>query len=143
MQNDMAAALEAVRAVVAEQPFTQLLGAQVTSVSENGCELTLALRKELTQQHGFAHGGVISYMADNAVTIAGGKVLQASVVTSEFKVNYIRPGIGDSLIAQAECLHAGRSQAVCRCEVYAVKDGVEKLCAAAQATIVLLGKPKD
>lgn len=143
MQNNPATALEAVRAVVAEQPFTQLLGAHVASVSDKSCELVLPLRKELTQQHGFAHGGVVSYMADNAVTIAGGLIFQAPVVTSELKINYIRPGIGDSLIARAECLHAGRSQAVCRCEVYAVKDGEEKLCAAAQATIVLLGEPKD
>lgn len=133
--------LEQVRRQVAAQPFTQLVGAEVSSVSEQGCELSLPLRKELTQQHGFAHGGVMSYLADNAMTIAGALALQAPAVTAEFKINYIRPGIGEQLIARAECLHAGRSQAVCRCEVYVIKDGEEKLCAAAQATIALIGKP--
>lgn len=30
------------------------------------------LRDEHLQQHGFVHGGVISYLADNALTFAGG-----------------------------------------------------------------------
>ena len=141
MQDKEYAALEAVRERVAAQPFTKLLGAEVSAVSENSCELTLPMRPELTQQYGFAHGGVISYLADNATTIAGAMALQAPAVTSEFKINYLRPGIGERLIARAECLHAGRSQAVCRCEVYTVSNGKEKLCAAAQATIALLPKP--
>lgn len=141
MQNTTYADLERVRERVAAQPFTQLLGAEVSGISEKGCELTLPMRTELTQQYGFAHGGVISYIADNAVTIAGALALQAPAVTSELKINYIRPGIGERLIARAECLHAGRSQAVCRCEVYIVKNNEEKLCAAAQATIALLTAP--
>jgi acyl-coenzyme A thioesterase PaaI-like protein len=37
-------------------------------------------------------------------------------------------------------LHAGRSQAVCRCDVYVSKAGNERLCAVAQGTIVKLGQ---
>jgi acyl-coenzyme A thioesterase PaaI-like protein len=33
-------------------------------------------------------------------------------------------------------LATGKTQSVCRCNVYAVKDGEEKLCAVAQGTIV-------
>ena len=62
----------------------------------------------------------------------------AEFFTSELKVNYLRPARGDWLVARAETLHCGRTQAVCRCEVYAVADGVEKLCAAAQGTIAAL-----
>ena len=36
--------------------------------------------------------------------------------------------------------HAGKTQAVCRCDVFAVQaDGTEKLCAVAQGTIAALG----
>jgi len=31
------------------------------------------------------------------------------------------------------------AQAVCRCEVFVIQDGTEKLCALAQGTIVKLG----
>jgi acyl-coenzyme A thioesterase PaaI-like protein len=33
-------------------------------------------------------------------------------------------------------VHAGASQAVCRCDVYVSNDGTERLCATAQGTIV-------
>jgi uncharacterized protein (TIGR00369 family) len=61
------------------------------------------------------------------------------VVTSEYKINYLRPALGESLIARATVLYAGKSQAVCRCDVLAVTAGAEKLCATAQGTIVPIG----
>lgn len=127
------------REVLGQQAFSTLLGAELTALSPGKAQLELALTAQLTQQNGFAHGGVISYLADNALTYAGGTALQQPVVTSEFKINYVRPGIGERLIARASAEHVSKSQAVCRCEVYAVKDGEEKLCALAQGTIVKLG----
>jgi len=127
------------REVLAQQAFSQLLGAELSALAPGRAELQLALREQLKQQNGFAHGGVISYLADNALTYAGGTALQVPVVTSEFKINYLRPGLGERLIARAEAVHVSKTQAVCRCEVYAVADGAEKLCALAQGTIVKLG----
>ncbi|ABM33446.1 PaaI family thioesterase [Paracidovorax citrulli] len=126
------------RDVLARQPFSQLLGAELAAFSPSRCELRLPVTPQLLQQHGFVHGGVVSYLADNALTYAGGAALQVPVVTSELKINYLRPARGEWLVARAETLHSGRTQAVCRCEVYAVADGVEKLCAAAQGTIAAL-----
>jgi len=131
------------RQILASQPFSQLLGAELTQLTAEGaCELRLPLRPALTQQYGFAHGGVVSYMADNALTYAGAVALRVPVITSEFKINYLRPAVGEGLIARSSCIHAGRSQAVTRCDVFAVKDGVEKLCATAQGTINVLPAPK-
>jgi uncharacterized protein (TIGR00369 family) len=64
--------------------------------------------------------------------------MQVPVVTSEFKINYLRPAVGERLLARAEAVHHGKSQAVCRCEVFAVQGGQEKLCAVAQGTIAAL-----
>lgn len=44
--------------------------------------------------------------------------------------------LGGTLIARAVALSAGRSLSVVRCEIYALRDGEEKLCAAAQGTII-------
>jgi uncharacterized protein (TIGR00369 family) len=60
------------------------------------------------------------------------------VVTAEYKINYIRPAIGERLIARAKAVHVGKSQSVCTCEIFAVSDGQEKLCAIAQGTIARL-----
>jgi len=122
------------RKILAAQPFSALLGTELTRLEKGHVELRLALRDDHRQQHGFAHGGVVAYLADNALTYAGGSAL-GDAVTLEMKINYVRPAVGDTLIARADVVSAGKTQAVCRCGVFAVKDGEEKLCAAAQGTI--------
>jgi uncharacterized protein (TIGR00369 family) len=124
---------------LASQPFSALLGAQLTAFADGIAELVLPTRPELLQQHGFVHGGVLGYLADNALTFAGGSVLGEAVLTSEFKINYVRPASGERLIARAVVVGRSQTQAVCRCDIFAVKDGQEKLCAAAQGTIVKTG----
>jgi len=128
------------RDVLAKQPFSVLLGAELAALSPGKVDLQLALKPEHLQQDGFAHGGIVSYLADNALTFAGGTAMQVPVVTSEFKINYVRPAVGERLIARASADAVSKTQAVCRCEVFAVKDGVEKLCALAQGTIVRLSQ---
>ena len=128
------------RALLALQPFSVLIAAELHALSEGSCELHLPISDRIQQQNGFVHGGVVSYAADNALTYAGGTVLGWSVVTSEFKINYVRPAIGERLVARAVSVHAGTSQAVCRCDVFVLKDGIEKLCAVAQGTITRLAR---
>ncbi|GHH01954.1 PaaI family thioesterase [Pseudodonghicola xiamenensis] len=132
--------LEHGRAVLAAQPFSQLVGAELTRFAPGEAEIALAITPSLKQQDGFVHGGVLAFLADNALTFAGGSVLMG-VLTSELKINYLRPGVGERLIARATVLSHGRSQAVCRCEIFALSDGVEKLCAAAQGTIAKVSPP--
>ncbi|MBG6210951.1 uncharacterized protein (TIGR00369 family) [Labrenzia sp. EL_126] len=123
------------REVINSQPFSKLLGAQLTRFEVGFAEITLAVSEPLKQHNGIVHGGVLAYLADNAMTFAGGSVLE-DVLTLEMKVNYVRPGVGEKLIARASVLSHGRRQAVCRCDVMiADKTGEEKICAAAQGTI--------
>lgn len=124
------------REILAKQPFSILLGAQLNALAPGRCELQVTVAEHLKQQHGFVHGGVLSYLADNALTYAGGTALRVPVLTGEFKINYVRPAVGDRLLARAEAVHVGKTQAVCRCEVFAVSATGEKLCALAQGTIV-------
>lgn len=123
--------------VLSSQPFSTLLGTQLGSIEPGRVELVIPIRPELRQQHGFVHGGVISYAADNAITFAGGSVL-GDVVTAEYKINYLRPAIGDTLIARAETIHVSKRQATCRCDIFVVKDEESKLCATAMGSITKL-----
>ncbi len=95
-----------------------------------------AVQDHHKQQHGFVHGGAISYLADNAITFAGGLALGGNALTVEFKINYIRPAIGTRLVAQAQARSTGKRLAVCQCEVYAIDGESQKLCALAQGTVV-------
>lgn len=138
----MTISLQDAQAVLRSQPFSALLSARITEFSSERVELIVPITEHVKQQHGFVHGGVVSYAADNALTFAGGSALGSAVVTSEFKINYLRPAKGQSLVARASVVHAGKSQAVCRCEVFAVAQGKELLCAIAQGTITSLAQPK-
>ncbi|MBP7765561.1 MAG: PaaI family thioesterase [Syntrophaceae bacterium] len=131
------------REVLAEQPFSVLIGAELLQFSVGSAELKVPVKRELQQQHGFLHGGVVSYAADNALTYVGGSVLGPAVVTSEFKINYVRPALGDCIIARAQAVYVGKSQAVCRCEVFAVTGEKESLCAVAQGTITKIGRSES
>ncbi|MEV0431036.1 PaaI family thioesterase, partial [Micromonospora sp. NPDC050495] len=95
-------------------------------------------RDDLLQHDGYLHGGVLSYAADNAITFAAGSVLGPAVLTSGLTVSYLRPAAqGRTLRARATVVHAGRRQAVCRCDLLAI-DGDEPgtLCAVAQGTVL-------
>lgn len=123
------------RQALAAQPFSVLVGAELVSFTPGRAVLRVAITERLKQQYGFVHGGVMAYLADNVLTFAGGSVLGPPVVMSEFKINYLRPGLGEALIARADVVYSGRTQAVCRCEIFVLKEGQELLCAAAQGTI--------
>jgi uncharacterized protein (TIGR00369 family) len=128
---------------LASQPFSVLIGAELTDYAPGRAELTIPITPQLKQQHGFVHGGVISYAADNALTFAGGSILGPAVVTSEYKINYLRPGIGTALVARATVVYSSKTQVVCRCDVFVVSERKENLCAVSQGTIVGLGRPSE
>lgn len=123
------------RDVLRQQAFSTLLGAQLDVFEPGRAELSVPLAPQLLQQDGFVHGGVLAYLADNCLTYAGGSVL-GKVLTSEFKINYMRPARdADRLVAVATVVGSGKTQAVCRCDVFLERGGERKLCAAAQGTI--------
>jgi uncharacterized protein (TIGR00369 family) len=127
--------------VLASQPFSVLLGTQITAFEQGQVELIVPITQSLTQQFGFVHGGVISYAADNALTFAGGSVLGPEVVTSEYKINYVKPARGSLLRARATVISRGTRQAVCQCMVVAVDGDNETLVAIALGTITTLSAP--
>lgn len=118
------------------QPFSRFIGAQLTGSGPGTAEISLPIVNHLQQQHGFVHGGVLSYLADNAITFAGGLAFGGNALTSEYKINYLKPALGATLVARAHAKAVGKRQAVCQCEIFVIRDGEEILCAIAQGTVV-------
>lgn len=132
MQHDL---LSIGRDVLAQQAFSKVVGATLDVFEPGAAQLSVPLSPHLLQQDGFVHGGVLAYLADNALTYAGASVL-GKVLTSEFKINFLRPAVNaERLVAVATVVGSGKTQAVCRCDVFLERDGERKLCAAAQGTI--------
>ena len=54
------------RVAVDASGFTAFLGVEPLRCFDGESELLLALRPDMTQHHGFAHGAIVGLMADNA-----------------------------------------------------------------------------
>lgn len=134
-----------VRGSFASQGFMAALGARLTRVAPGSVEIQVPFNKELTQQHGFFHGGVIGAIADTAggyasYTLMGGS---DSVLTIEYKVNFMAPADGATLISRGRVLRPGRRVTVCQSDVFVVRDGAEKLCATMLGTFMILPNMAD
>lgn len=129
----------------ARQKFMNFIGGKVVKVEDGFCEIHLPFKEELTQQHGFFHAGVISTLADNAAGYAAFSKMDenSSILTVEFKLNLMSPGDGEMLIAKAKVLKSGKTLTICRADVFVIKNGKEKLCAAAQSTLIQLHNQDD
>ncbi|WP_046729940.1 PaaI family thioesterase [Streptomyces humi] len=130
------------RKVLAAQPFSVLLGTRLTAFGDGEATLELDNRAELRQQYGYVHGGVLAYVAENAMAFAAGTRPGDRPLTAGFTVDFVRPADGAFLRARARVVRAGRALAVCRCDLVSVDaDGTETLCAVAQGTISFAPPP--
>lgn len=136
---------EQVRGSFERQAFMAHIGAELVHIGPGACEIHLPHRAELTQQHGFFHGGVIGAVIDSAMGYAGYSLAPAgaSVLTVEYKLNLVAPGEGERLIARGRVVKAGRTLTVCLGEVSAIGGGDEKLCATALQTLMILEDRPD
>lgn len=132
--------LERVRENFARQPFMSTLGASLVSVKSGAVEIGVPFRKDLTQQHGFIHAGVITSVLDSACGYAALSVAPegVDVLSVEFKVNLMTPAVGERFVARAHVKRAGKLLTVSTADAFAIKEGQEKLVATMTATIVNL-----
>ncbi len=114
------------------------IGAELIDVQPGLCEIHVPFNENLTQQNGFFHAGVIGTLADNVAGYASLSLMKehSSVLSVELKLNLMRPANGDLLIGKGHVLKYGKTLTVCRANVFIVKDATEKLCAAAQLTMI-------
>jgi uncharacterized protein (TIGR00369 family) len=130
--------LDQVRPSAEKQEFLNLIGAELTRVAPGEAEFSLPYREDLTQQHGFIHGGVITTIADVACGYAALTLMPdaSEVLSVEFKVNLLRPAAGTRFIARARVLKPGKTLTVAQADVFAVTAEGEKQVATLLATMI-------
>ena len=131
---------ERVRASFRLQHAMSLIGAEMALVEPGYVEIHLPHKAEITQQHGFIHGGVVGMIADSAAGYAANTLTAAdtSVLTVEYKMNLVAPADGQRLVARGEVVRPGRTLIVTRADVYAIRDEQWTLCAIMQQTIMAM-----
>jgi uncharacterized protein (TIGR00369 family) len=129
---------ERVKSSFAKQGLMTTLGATLEKVSAGLVEIAIRPTAAISQQHGFTHAGAVSAIADSAAGYAALTLTSADtgVLTTEFKINFIAPAIGDRIVARGHVVKAGRTLTVAQSEVFAEHAGKEKLIALLTASIM-------
>jgi len=118
-----------------------LIGARLSLVEPGVVEITLPYRADLLQQNGYLHAGIITTIADSACGYAAFTLMPAgsNVLSVEFKVNLLRPARGETFVARAEVIKAGKTLSVVRADVFGLEANADRaLVATMQGTMMCL-----
>ena len=134
-----------VRNSFGRQTAMETLGAVMGKVEPGEVEIEMPYRADLTQQHGFIHGGIVTAIVDSACGYAAFSLSapDTAVLTIEYKVNFVAPAKGQRLLARGEVVRSGATIAVCKGDVLAYDGGEEKLVATMLTTLMLMPNRPD
>lgn len=118
-------------------PFYRHMGITLTKLCLGVSEIKVNVTEGLTQNAGFAHGGVAASLVDSAVGLALCTLLrsQESITTIELKVNFVAPAKPGLLKAKGRIIHRGKRIAIGESEV---KDQRGKLIAKGLVTYIII-----
>ena len=127
-----------IHASFAAQSMMKTLGAEIIEMATGHVRIAAPILPGSRQQQGFGHAGLTFSIGDSAAGYAALSTLplDREVVTAEIKVNLLAPAKGARLIATGRVIKPGKRLCVVSSEVHAEKDGVQKLIAVLQGTMV-------
>jgi uncharacterized protein (TIGR00369 family) len=121
-------------------PFVRDVGLRFVACGRGWCEASLDLQPRHFQHTGVVHAGVITTLADHCA--GGAAQLMCGpgeyVVTLEFKVNLLRPAVGERLSCRADVLKPGKSFHVVEAQVWAHRAESKMLVAKLNATMAVM-----
>ncbi len=122
---------------------TYIMSFMQSTTKHEGDELlmTIPLHPILHNSVEIVHGGLSATLADTAMgTLVNERILDTQVaVTSEIKMNYTAPGVGNFLTCSASILHLGSKTSVTEAKIYN-DEGV--LVAVATGSFFIIKRPK-
>ena len=134
-----------IRESFANQSFMSSIGAELMSVSAGSVRIALPFRDDLLQHHGYLHGAVIAAIVDTACGYSALTLMppDSTVLTVEYKVNFMSPAEGGRIVARGQVVKPGRNLTVCYGEAVTPAGGSEKVVAVLTATMVrVTGRPR-
>jgi uncharacterized protein (TIGR00369 family) len=113
---------------------------------ERGCvHIAVPFSPVVTQQHGYAHAGLIASIADSACGYAAMTLAPDGyeVLSVEFKISLLAPAQGLRFVADGSVLRAGKRLSFCTAEVRAMHGSESNLIATMLATIATRSPDKS
>ncbi len=115
--------------------FNAWLNIELLAAGNGQVESQIEIRPDMTQHHGFVHGGVIGAMADANCAWAAA-TLSGDVVTSTYTLQFLAPAVGTRLRASAKTIKAGKRNTSVETQIFSEdSEGESKLVAVALASI--------
>ena len=127
------------------QPLMPYLGAKLLLVKDGKVNIEVKFNKNITQQHGLFHGGVIGTIADNSAGFAAMTLMpkDREPLTIEFKINFLNIANGEKILSEASILTQGRSIFHAESKVYSITKTEKKLAAIALVTVKSTKRVKE
>jgi uncharacterized protein (TIGR00369 family) len=132
---------ESVRRSFEGLTLMQTLGARLRRVAPGEVDIDLPFREDLTQHHGYIAGAALTAIIDVACGYAAMTLMPpgASVLTIEYKVNFLSPAQGERMLARGRVVRPGRTVTVCSGVAVAIVGEKEKVVATMLATMASVG----
>ena len=117
-------------------PFGEFIGIEIKDFGQGKGRCEIQLKEHHRNNGGRVHGGVLSTLADTAAGLAVRtiRVEGTRSATTDLNISFIRPPQGDSLVAIAGVIHAGRRLFRCDIEIFSA----QKLVAKSHATFMIV-----
>lgn len=134
---------ESVEHAFQDAAFLSDLGITLVDYGPGWCETALRLEPRHLQHTGVVHAGVQATIADHTAGAAAMSLTPADqfILTVEFKIHLLRPGIGESLLCRAQVLKPGKAFHVVESEVYALNGEQKTLISKLSGTMAVLQRP--
>ena len=135
--------IEAAKKSFDKQGFMKTLGANIIAIEKGLVKIECNLKKELTQQHGFFHAGVITSIADVACGYAALTTMpeKSEVLSVEFKTNLMRPATANKIIATGKVIKSGKTLVFCEATITDEKETT--IFATLQGTMICIQSTKN
>ncbi len=120
----------------------KMLGARISKLKEGLVEISAKNRSAFNQQDGFVHAGVLATLTDSAAGYATLSLLPpgSNVLAVEFKLNFVRPAVGDILRGRGRVRRLGKMISVCEIEAETRRNGKWVSCAWGSETVYCIRK---
>jgi uncharacterized protein (TIGR00369 family) len=101
------------------------------------------IEEDHRQQDGFIHAGVMATMADHTAGYSAFTIVPETmqILTIEFKINFLRPAFGDSLVCHSRVIREGRQIIIAESEVFDLRG--DRKAQAAKAMVTLMAVPRE
>ena len=126
------------------QGFIADLGLEAVHFKRGALESRLIIQPRHRQQDHYIHAGVLAAMADHTAGYAAFTLIpeEYRILTIEFKINFLAPAFGQTLICQSRVLREGKQILVGESEIFDQRQEGVTLTAKAMVTLMAVHQNK-